>query len=279
MSSPPRERYGLRARSSSNRRCCSGHMLCSPTCRRELQKFVAPIAGDPLARIILTGAGTSAYIGGCLAPVLDARLAARVDAVPTTDIVSSPHLHLHADQPLLLVSFGRSGNSPESLQAVTLAESLVKDVRHLLRDLQCRGRVESHAGTPGHDAAAARGNPRREFRDDLELQLHDVRDAECASASRAPRPSHRRHRAGHAARDPGNQATRCGTGAARPINAWCTWAAVPSRAWRARPRSSWANSPMAPWPPASIRRWASGTAPRPSSTIARWSWSSCPTTR
>jgi tagatose-6-phosphate ketose/aldose isomerase len=98
----------------------------------DLQEFVAPVADDPLARIILTGAGTSAYIGECLASTLDTQLAARVDAVPTTDIVSSPHLYLHADQPLLLVSFGRSGNSPESLQAVTLAESLVKDVRHLV---------------------------------------------------------------------------------------------------------------------------------------------------
>jgi tagatose-6-phosphate ketose/aldose isomerase len=98
----------------------------------DLQKFVAPVADNPLARVILTGAGTSAYIGGCLAPLLDRELAARVDAVPTTDIVSNPHLYLHADQPLLLVSFGRSGNSPESMQAVTLAESLVKDVRHLV---------------------------------------------------------------------------------------------------------------------------------------------------
>ena len=98
----------------------------------ELQRFVAPMADNPRARIILTGAGTSAYIGQCLASVLDRELAARVDAVPTTDIVSCPHLHLDADQPLLLISFGRSGNSPESLQAVTLAESLVKDVRHLV---------------------------------------------------------------------------------------------------------------------------------------------------
>jgi tagatose-6-phosphate ketose/aldose isomerase len=98
----------------------------------ELQRFIAPVADNPLARVILTGAGTSSYIGGCLAAVLDARIAARVDAVPTTDIVSCPQLHLRAEQPLLLVSFGRSGNSPESLQAVTLAESLVHDVRHLL---------------------------------------------------------------------------------------------------------------------------------------------------
>lgn len=100
--------------------------------REEVAAFVSPVARDPAARIILTGAGTSAYIGECLAPLLDRRLAARVDAVPTTDLVSCPRLHLDRDQPLLLVSFGRSGNSPESLAAVQLVESLVRDVRHLV---------------------------------------------------------------------------------------------------------------------------------------------------
>ncbi|HYG05642.1 MAG TPA: SIS domain-containing protein [Stenotrophomonas sp.] len=94
--------------------------------------FVGPLASDPRARVILTGAGTSAYIGQCLAPLLDRQLAARVDAVATTDLVSSPHLYLDAEQPLLLVSFGRSGNSPESLAAVQLAESRVRQVRHLV---------------------------------------------------------------------------------------------------------------------------------------------------
>jgi tagatose-6-phosphate ketose/aldose isomerase len=107
------------------------HTLLS-SLHAEVRKFVEPIADDPRARIILTGAGSSSYIGGCLAPVLDREIAARVDAVATTDIVSCPNLHLDPEQPLLLVSFGRSGNSPESLQAVTLAESIVKDVRHLV---------------------------------------------------------------------------------------------------------------------------------------------------
>ena len=98
----------------------------------QVEAFVAPVASNPAARVILTGAGTSAYIGQCLAPLLDRRLAARVDAVPTTDIVSVPQLHLDPAQPLLLVSFGRSGNSPESLAAVELAETLVADVRHLV---------------------------------------------------------------------------------------------------------------------------------------------------
>jgi tagatose-6-phosphate ketose/aldose isomerase len=100
--------------------------------RAQVEAFVAPVAGNPAARVILTGAGTSAYIGQCLAPLLDRQLAARVDAVPTTDIVSAPHLYLDPDQPLLLVSFGRSGNSPESLATVELVERLVRDARHLV---------------------------------------------------------------------------------------------------------------------------------------------------
>ena len=98
----------------------------------QIQAFAAPLTGNPAARVILTGAGSSSYIGQCVAPLLDRRLAARVDAVATTDIVCAPQLYLDPDQPLLLVSFGRSGNSPESLAAVELAESLVREVRHLV---------------------------------------------------------------------------------------------------------------------------------------------------
>lgn len=107
----------------------------------QLQAFLAPVADNPAARVILTGAGTSAYIGQCLAPLLDRALAARVDAVPTTDIVCAPHLYLDPQQPLLLVSFGRSGNSPESLAAVELAEALVRDVRHLVVTCNAEGKL------------------------------------------------------------------------------------------------------------------------------------------
>jgi tagatose-6-phosphate ketose/aldose isomerase len=97
----------------------------------KIRAFAGPLIDNPAARVILTGAGSSSYIGQCVAPLLDRHLAARVDAVPTTDIVCAPQLYLEPEQPLLLVSFGRSGNSPESLAAVELAESLVREVRHL----------------------------------------------------------------------------------------------------------------------------------------------------
>jgi tagatose-6-phosphate ketose/aldose isomerase len=97
----------------------------------QIRAFAGPVIDNPAARVILTGAGSTSYVGQCVAALLDRHLAARVDAVPTTDIVCAPRLYLEPSQPLLLVSFGRSGNSPESLAAVELAESLVEDVRHL----------------------------------------------------------------------------------------------------------------------------------------------------
>lgn len=109
--------------------------------KAQLDAFCAPITHNPDARVILAGAGTSAYIGQILAPLLDRQLAARVDAVATTDLVSAPQLHLDATQPLLLVSFGRSGNSPESLAAVTLVEQQVDVARHLIVTCNPEGKL------------------------------------------------------------------------------------------------------------------------------------------
>lgn len=111
--------------------------------REQIEAFIGPVISNANARVILTGAGTSSYIGQCLAPLLDRRLSARVDAVPTTDLVSAPYLYLDPEQPLLLVSFGRSGNSPESLAAVELAESMVQDVRHLVVTCNAEGALNT----------------------------------------------------------------------------------------------------------------------------------------
>jgi tagatose-6-phosphate ketose/aldose isomerase len=96
-----------------------------------LERFLRPLLARADMRVILTGAGTSAFIGECLAPYLGAKLARRAEAIATTDLVSAPYLYLEAHTPTLLVSFGRSGNSPESVAAVDLANRFVSDVHHL----------------------------------------------------------------------------------------------------------------------------------------------------
>lgn len=83
-------------------------------------------------RIILTGAGTSAYVGDTAAAYLSKKLNLRVESIPTTDIVSSPEDYLKAEVPTILVSFARSGNSPESLATFNLAEQIVKNLSQIV---------------------------------------------------------------------------------------------------------------------------------------------------
>src|SRR5690606_2918871 len=103
------------------------------------------------SRVMLTGAGTSAFIGKSLAAVFRRSMDLPVEAVSTTDLVSHPRDHLYGDVPLLMVSFARSGNSPESLAAVSLADELCKAGSHHLiitcnaqGELAKRGRSNSH---------------------------------------------------------------------------------------------------------------------------------------
>ncbi len=80
-------------------------------------------------RVILTGAGTSAYVGDTLVPELARHNQHNVqfESIPTTDIVSNPSAYLFKDTPTILVSFARSGNSPESVAAVVLGQEIVTD--------------------------------------------------------------------------------------------------------------------------------------------------------
>lgn len=100
--------------------------------KAEIDAFLAPVLARPEARIVLTGAGTSAYAGQVAAPALSRALGRRVEAIASTDLVADPRDHLVPDVLTLLVSFARSGDSPESVAATELADALVGEVRHLV---------------------------------------------------------------------------------------------------------------------------------------------------
>lgn len=97
-----------------------------------LQAFLQPLLERKDLRIVLTGAGTSAFIGETLAPAIKQATRLRVEAIASTDLVGSPATWLDAAVPTLVVSFARSGNSPESLAAVNLVEQLVGERHHLV---------------------------------------------------------------------------------------------------------------------------------------------------
>ncbi|RAN69570.1 hypothetical protein B5P43_35440 [Bacillus sp. SRB_336] len=106
-----------------------------------LQAFLAPLLRRPDLRILLTGAGTSAFVGSIAAPALSRMLHRRVDAVATTDLVSNPLEFLAEDVPTLLVSLARSGDSPESVAATELADQVLTDVSHLVLTCSEEGRL------------------------------------------------------------------------------------------------------------------------------------------
>jgi tagatose-6-phosphate ketose/aldose isomerase len=111
-----------------------------------LERFLRPLLKHAAMRVILAGAGTSAFIGECLALYLAAKLACRIEAIPTTDLVSAPSLYFERTTPTLLVSFARSGNSPESVAAVDLAEQFVGDIHHLAITCNAQGALARRIG-------------------------------------------------------------------------------------------------------------------------------------
>ena len=116
--------------------------------RREMtEAFLRPLLERSDLRIVLTGAGTSAFAGEILAPALSKELRRRVEAVSTTEIVASPLECFAGDQPTLMVSFARSGDSPESVAATELAAQCLTEVYHLVVTCNAAGELlRRHTG-------------------------------------------------------------------------------------------------------------------------------------
>ncbi len=100
--------------------------------REEILNFVkgskALTAGG---RIVMTGAGTSDYVGKCVEAALRQVLNAEARAVPSTDIVTHPELTFLPKRSYLLVNFARSGNSPESVGSFRFGNDVADSIRHL----------------------------------------------------------------------------------------------------------------------------------------------------
>lgn len=97
--------------------------------KAKIDEFLAKLGDD--VRVIFTGAGTSEYVGNIASEYLKNNGKYQFESIATTDLVSAPYLHFNKKQKTLLVSFARSGNSPESLAAVELGDQLVDDFYNL----------------------------------------------------------------------------------------------------------------------------------------------------
>lgn len=99
--------------------------------KSQLEQFLQPLLADDNLEIILTGAGSSAFAGVALAPWLREKTKRNVYAYGSTEIVANPLQYFSANKKTLLISYARSGNSPESITAVKLAEQIIPDCYHL----------------------------------------------------------------------------------------------------------------------------------------------------
>ena len=99
--------------------------------QEEIHDYLKEKINKDGVRIILTGAGTSAYVGDIVAAHMNKEQKGNYEALATTDIVSNPEIYFKKDRPTILVSFARSGNSPESLAVYNLANKLIDDISHV----------------------------------------------------------------------------------------------------------------------------------------------------
>lgn len=110
-----------------------------------LDKVTQDVEGK--VRVIFTGAGTSQYVGDTVKPYLNENGDDRFyfESIGTTDIVSAPLDFLRAEEPTVLVSFARSGNSPESLATVEIANEIVDTIFHISITCAPEGKLAQQA--------------------------------------------------------------------------------------------------------------------------------------
>lgn len=96
-----------------------------------LRDIVDRIGTTAPAHIVLTGSGSSVYVGEALAPLLQAALGIPAKAIPAGDLLTHRRATLPAGKGLL-ISLARSGDSPESVGAVDAVLAHAPGWRHLV---------------------------------------------------------------------------------------------------------------------------------------------------
>ncbi len=109
--------------------------------KNKIAAFLDTVFGNDNIQIILTGAGTSAFIGEILQQPFLRNTGVTTRAIPTTDLVTHPGDFFQKSIPTLLISFARSGDSPESLATYELAEKLHDNIFHLIITCNPEGKL------------------------------------------------------------------------------------------------------------------------------------------
>lgn len=116
--------------------------------KEDIKAFINNVVKHEDYDIILTGAGTSEFVGNALYSYINKVTNYKTKSFGTTDIVATPENYLSQTKPTLMISFGRSGNSPESVGAVDVADEVCgKNVYHLFVTCNAEGALSKAATT------------------------------------------------------------------------------------------------------------------------------------
>ena len=114
----------------------TAHLLADAGVREALQSALSA----PPAHVVLTGSGSSMYIGECLAPLLQRGLGVPVQAIAAGTLLT----HWREVLPQgdgLLISLARSGDSPESGSVVSRLLADAPGYRHLVITCNADGKL------------------------------------------------------------------------------------------------------------------------------------------
>lgn len=88
--------------------------------------------GQSPPNVFLVGAGTSDYIGKSVCALLQKEWQCDVQAVPSTDLLTSMDEHVLPDRNYLWISFSRSGDSSEGVAVLDQALARYPRIKHLI---------------------------------------------------------------------------------------------------------------------------------------------------
>ena len=97
----------------------------------EMMAFMGRMRAIPGLRIVFTGAGSSAFIGESMSMLLMGESGIRSEVVHSTEAVATPEACFF-DTPTLLISYSRSGSSPESCAAIHAAARKTRELHNLV---------------------------------------------------------------------------------------------------------------------------------------------------
>ncbi|MHC4396557.1 MAG: SIS domain-containing protein [Planctomycetota bacterium] len=115
--------------------------------KNKKDEIIKYLGNETDRQIILSGAGTSEFIGLSLVDLFNKASGYDTKSIATTSIITDPDSAFQVGRKYFLVHFARSGNSPESVGTFTLGEESKADIKHIVITCNKDGKLAQMAKT------------------------------------------------------------------------------------------------------------------------------------